>query len=59
MSAFPGLSPEAVYLLSFRVSDAVRRPKVVGARTRGSQATVYGNFDLRLILWIATAYVKR
>jgi len=35
---------------SFRVSDAARRRKVVGARTRGLQAVIYGDLDFGL-LW--------
>jgi hypothetical protein len=31
--------------LPFRVSDAERRRKVGGARTRGPRAMVYGDFD--------------
>ena len=36
---------EADRPLPFRVSDAGRRRKVVGARTRGPQAVSYGNLD--------------
>lgn len=38
-------SPEAVSRLTFRVSDAGRCPKVVGARTRGVGGITYGDLD--------------
>ena len=37
--------PETAIPETFRVSDAVRRTKVDGARTRGPQAMVYGDLD--------------
>jgi len=40
---------QAAIPLTFRVSDAVRRRKVDGARTRGPRAMTYGDFDFGLI----------
>jgi hypothetical protein len=37
--------PRATRPFSFKVSDAVRRRKVGGARTRGPHAVIYGDFD--------------
>lgn len=37
--------PKPDWQLSFRVSDAVRRRKVVGARTRGPRGMVYGDLE--------------
>jgi hypothetical protein len=39
------LALKASSQLSFRVSDAVRRWKVVDARTRGPRSVCYGDFD--------------
>jgi hypothetical protein len=50
MSALPASAPKADWLHSFRVSDADRRTKVVGARTRGVQSMVYGDLNFRR-LW--------
>ncbi len=38
--------PETDSLQTFRVSDAVRRRKVDGARTRGPQTVAYGDLSL-------------
>lgn len=46
------LAPKAVGLLTFRVSDAVRRRKVDDARTRGLHALLYVDFDFER-LWVA------
>jgi hypothetical protein len=45
MADFCWLLPKAARPLSFRVSDADRRRKVVDARTRVVQVGVYGDFD--------------
>ena len=37
--------PKPASQQAFRVSDAVRRTKVDGARTRGPQVMVYGDLD--------------
>ncbi|RSU55709.1 hypothetical protein DAH56_20010, partial [Sphingomonas koreensis] len=52
MSASFIFSPEADSLETFRVSDAVRRRKVGGARTRGPLALVYVVLGFGL-LWAA------
>ena len=45
--------------LAFRVSDAARRRKVDGARTRGPHAVRYGDFDFALIPTAADGADKR
>ena len=45
--------------LPFRVSDAARRRKVDGARTRGPHAVRYGDFDFALIPTAADGADKR
>jgi len=58
--ALPRLhSLEADGLLTFRVSDAVRRRKVGGARTRGPRAMVYGDFDFGRLWAVAGAAEDR
>jgi hypothetical protein len=44
---------------AFRVSDAARRRKVDGARTRGPHAVRYGDFDFALIPTAADGADKR
>ena len=44
---------------TFRVSDAARRRKVDGARTRGPHAVRYGDFDFALIPTAADGADKR
>ena len=44
-TSLPATCPEADQPQTFRVSDAVRRRKVDGARTRGPDALSYGDFD--------------
>jgi hypothetical protein len=44
-AASTDFSPAADILKPFRVSDAERRRKVDGARTRGPHALSYGDFD--------------
>lgn len=43
---------------TFRVSDAVRRRKVVGARTRGVGVTTYGDFDFRPVRAMAWVHAQ-
>lgn len=45
MAALPRFWKNPAVLQPFRVSDAVRRRKVDGARTRGPDALSYGDFD--------------
>jgi hypothetical protein len=45
--------PKAAGRLPFRVSDAVRRRKVGGARTRGALAVAYGDWDFERF-WAVT-----
>jgi hypothetical protein len=44
-TAIASPATKADLLQTFRVSDAVRRRKVDGARTRGPDALSYGDFD--------------
>ena len=53
------LKPKPDCLLTFRVSDAARRRKVDGARTRGPHAVRYGDFDFALIPTAADGADKR
>lgn len=50
MAAFTDIQSKADSPQTFRVSDADRRTKVVGARTRGVQSMVYGDLNFRR-LW--------
>lgn len=43
---FRRVAPKAAGRLTFRVSDAVRRRKVVDARTRGPRVLAYGDLSL-------------
>ena len=43
----------------FRVSDAGRRQKVVGARTRGLRAVTYGDLDFGHLWVLKVASEKR
>ena len=43
----------------FRVSDAGRRQKVVGARTRGLQAVIYGDLSFACLWALNGATTKR
>ena len=53
------LMQEADFRVTFRVSDAARRRKVDGARTRGPHAVRYGDFDFALIPTAADGADKR
>lgn len=53
------LEPRVDILLPFRVSDAVRRRKVDGARTRGPHAMSYGDFDFGFVRASADGADKR
>lgn len=59
VSAITENQPKAVSQLTFRVSDAARRRKVDGARTRGPHAVRYGDFDFALIPTAADGADKR
>ena len=65
MGRFPGppgalvLATEAAGRLAFRVSDAGRRQKVVGARTRGLQAVIYGDLSFACVWALNGATTKR
>ena len=50
---------KAAIPLTFRVSDAVRRRKVDGARTRGPHAMSYGDFDFGFVRASADGADKR
>ena len=54
-----GCLPKADSQQPFRVSDAARRRKVDGARTRGPHAVRYGDFDFALIPTAADGADKR
>jgi len=54
-SCFRNFHPNADSQLTFRVSDAVRRRKVDGARTRGPRSD--GLWDFRL--WVVFAACRR
>lgn len=55
----PNPMPEPDGQEPFRVSDAARRRKVDGARTRGPHAVRYGDFDFALIPTAADGADKR
>ena len=59
MSAVLGLEAKAEVQLTFRVSDAERRRKVDGARTRGPHVVRYGDFGFALIQAAAEGADKR
>ena len=59
LSVSLGKRPKPDCLEAFRVSDAARRRKVDGARTRGPHAVRYGDFDFALIPTAADGADKR
>ena len=57
--SYPSSPSGAVVRITFRVSDAVRRQKVVDARTRGPRSVCYGDFDFaRRCTLIGAAHMR-